>query len=144
MTRRAGAHRLAPLTAGLALLGAIQLAIGAWAWFAPAHFFDTFPGFGQRWTAVYPPYNAHLVTDLGATFVTLGVLLLIAAALRDRRVTTVVLVGVLVFSVLHLTFHATHHGLGSGPQLAASIGSLVLGVLAPAALLVLARRLHRR
>lgn len=144
MTWLTPARRRAALTAGLALLGALQFGIGAWAWFAPAQFFEAFPGFGQRWTAAYPPYNAHLVTDLGATFVTLGVLLLIAAVLRDHRVTTVVLVGVLVFAMLHLAFHATHHGLVGGGQLATSIAFLVLGVLAPAALLLLARRPHRR
>ena len=134
--RGRGAPRL--VTAGLAALGGLHLLWGAWAWFAPRHFYETFPGFGQRWTVAYPPYNAHLVTDLGATFVTFGVLLALAAALRDRRVSTVVLIGVLVFSVLHLAFHFTHRGEPGIP--AASLVSLVLGVLAPAVLIVLTRR----
>ena len=128
------------LTIGLAVLGALNLAWGAWAILAPRHFFDTFPGFGQRWTGAYPPYNGHLVVDLGATCTTLGVLLVLAAVLRDRRVTTVVLAGVLVFSTLHLLYHATHHGLLHGASLAGSIAAVVLGVVGPAALLVLARR----
>lgn len=131
------------VTAGLAGLGGLNLVQGLWAWLAPGHFYDTFPGFGQRWPAGYPPYNAHLVTDLGATFVTFGVLLLAAAALRDRRVTVVVLVGVLGFSVMHLAFHLRQHGELDGGSWAASLATLVLGVLAPAVLLVLARRQRR-
>lgn len=128
------------LRAGLILLGLLHLAWGGWASLAPRQFFDTFPGFGQHWTAAYPPYNAHLITDLGATFVTLGVLLLIAAALADRKVTAVVLVGVMVFSALHLQFHARHPGALHGRALAASLATLVLGVVAPAVLLALSRR----
>lgn len=127
------------LTAGLVLLGALHLGWGLWAWLAPRHFFDTFPWSGRRWTAAYPPFNAHLVSDLGATFTTLGVLLLLAAVVRDRRVTGVVLVGVIVFSGLHLTYHALHPGSLHGLDLAGSLVSLVLGVLVPAGLLALAR-----
>jgi hypothetical protein len=128
------------LVAGLVLLGVLHLWWGLWALFAARHFFDTFPGFGQHWTAAYPPYNAHLVWDAGATFTTLGVLLLVAAVLRDRRAAAVVLLGVLLFSTLHLAFHAAHPGALRGAGLAASLVSLVFGVVLPAGLLVLARR----
>ncbi|HET8657694.1 MAG TPA: hypothetical protein VFM55_01695 [Micromonosporaceae bacterium] len=127
------------LAAGLALLGALHLAWGAWAWLVPRHFFDTFPGFGRRWTAGYPPFNAHLVSDLGATFTMIGVLLLLAAAVRDQRVTSVVLIGVIVFGALHLAYHALDQGSLRGLDLAGSLVSLVLGVLVPAGLLALAR-----
>jgi hypothetical protein len=126
--------------AGLLLLGLLHLSWGVVATLAPRAFFDGFPGFGRSWTAAYPPYNAHLVTDVGAAFVTLGVLLLAAAWLDDRRVTAVVLVGVLVFSTLHLAFHLRDHGALAGFDLSASLASLVAGVLAPVALLVLSRR----
>jgi hypothetical protein len=121
----------------LGVLAALNLAWGAWAVTTPAHFFDTFPGFGHRWTAAYPPYNGHLVSDLGATFLTLGVLLLIATVLSDRRVTRVVLAGVVTFNALHLAYHLTHHGLLHGVDLAASLASLALGVLVPVAVWVL-------
>jgi len=124
---------------GLVVLGVLHLWWGLWATVAPRHFFDTFPGFGQRWTAAYPPYNAHLVSDVGATFITLAVLLLIAALVRDRRVTAVVLIGVIVFSSLHLVFHAAHAGALRGGALAASLISLALGVVVPAGLLVLTK-----
>ncbi|HET6215145.1 MAG TPA: hypothetical protein VFE14_19935 [Micromonosporaceae bacterium] len=123
------------LSAGLWLLGLLHLGWGIWALVTPYGFFTTFPGLGQRWTAGYPPYNAHLVSDLGATFTTLGVLLVTAAVLRDRRVSIVVLTGVIAFSGLHLLFHAVHHGLLTGGSLGASIAALALGVLVPAVLL---------
>ncbi|GAA1770026.1 hypothetical protein [Luedemannella helvata] len=125
---------------GLGALSAVNLWWGGWALIAPRHFFDTFPGFGRHWTAGYPPYNQHLVSDLGAIFVTLGVLLAAAAILNDARVTTVVLAGVLTFNALHLAFHAVHHGTLTGFDLVASLASLAAGVLAPVALLILARR----
>jgi hypothetical protein len=128
------------LRAGLALLGLLHLSWGVAASADPRWFFDTFPGFGERWTAAYPPYNEHLMIDLGATFVTLGVLLLVAAALADRRVTFVVLIGVIVFSALHLLYHARSHGSLTGGSLAISLVFLVAGVLAPLALLLLCLR----
>jgi hypothetical protein len=125
---------------GLILLGALHLSWGAAATLGPRWFYDTFPGFGRAWTAAYPPYNEHLVTDLGATFTTLGVLLLVAAWLADRKVTAVVLCGVLVFSSLHLIFHARDHGELGSADLAASTVALAFGVVIPAALLMLDRR----
>lgn len=125
---------------GLVLLGVLHLSWGVPATLAPRWFFDNFPGLGHAWTAAYPPYNSHLVTDLGATFTTLGVLLLLAAWLADRKVTAVVLCGVLVFSSLHLAFHLRDHGELAGVDLVASLAALVMGVVLPAALLVLDRR----
>ena len=127
----------------IGVLALANLWWGVWARFAPRHFFDTFPGFGLHWTAAYPPYNEHLVTDLGSTFVTLGFLLAVAAVLDDRRVRAVVLAGVLVFNTLHLAFHASHPGAMVGFDLGASVTTLALGVLAPAALLLLDRPKRR-
>ena len=116
-------------------LAAINGFWGAWARFAPRHFFDTFPGFGHRWTAAYPPYNEHLVTDLGATFLTLAFLLAAGAVVDNRTARSVVLASVVVFNALHLSFHSTHPGTMGGFDSAASLTTLALGVLAPALLL---------
>ena len=120
----------------VAILGMLHLAWGVGAVAAPRWFFDNFPGFGRHWTAAYPPYNEHLMTDVGAAFLALGVILLIAAAMRDRKVTNVVLIGLLVFSTSHLIFHARHPGTLEGPDLVASLVSLALGVVVPVILLV--------
>ena len=122
---------------GIGVLAMLNLCWGAWARLAPRHFFDTFPGFGRRWTAAYPPYNEHLVSDLGATFLTLAFLLAVAAVMSDHRVARVVLAGVLVFNALHLSFHAGHQGAMGPLDFGASLTALTAGVLVPALLLVL-------
>jgi hypothetical protein len=125
---------------GLAVLAALNLGWGAWALLAPDEFFTTFPGLGHHWTAAYPPYNEHLVTDLGATFLTLGVLLAAACIMRSRDVRATALVAVTVFNVLHLSFHASHRGTLSTVEYSASLAALVAGVLLPLGLLVLVAR----
>ena len=134
---RSGLSRSGLLRSGLAVLAALNLWWGAWARLAPRHFFDTFPGWGQRWTAAYAPYNEHLVTDLGSTFLTLGFLLVVAAALDDRPLRRTVLSGVLLFGALHLAFHATDRGSLGGAEYGASLVTLAGGVVLPAALLAL-------
>jgi hypothetical protein len=121
----------------LAVLGVAHISWGVPAVLAPRFFFDNFPGFGRHWTAAYPPYNEHLMTDVGAAFTALGVLLLIACWLLDRRVTATVLTGLIVFSGLHLAFHWREHGMLRGTDLTEGLVTLALGVLIPAALLVL-------
>jgi hypothetical protein len=128
----------------VAILGLLHLAWGVGAVAAPRWFFDNFPGLGRHWTAAYPPYNEHLMTDVGAGFLALGVILLIAAALRDRKVTNVVLAGLLVFSTAHLAFHLRHPGNLAGPDLVASLVSLALGVAVPGVLLVVEATRRRR
>jgi hypothetical protein len=122
-----------------AAYGLLETAWGGWAYVTPRQFFDTFPGGGYHWTAGYPPFNAHLVSDLGATFLTLGVLLLVAAALDDRRVSTVVVVGEVLFAALHLLFHARYRG-DLGADYGLSLSTLVLGVLIPPLVLLTYRK----
>jgi hypothetical protein len=128
----------------LVLLGLLHVSWGVPAVLAPRWFFDHFPGLGHHWTAAYPPYNEHLMTDAGAAFLTLGVLLLIAAWLRDRKVTATVLTGLIVFSAVHLAYHAGHPAQLRGVDLAASLVSLALGVVIPAAMLLTLARSPRR
>jgi hypothetical protein len=123
----------------MALLAVLHGWWGLWALAAPRHFFDTFPGAGRRWTAAYPPFNEHLVIDLGATFVTLAFLLGAGAASRSRSARTVALLTVTLFGALHLAFHAADHGLLATTDLVASLIALALGFLIPVALLVLDR-----
>jgi hypothetical protein len=121
---------------GAGVLAALHLWWGVWARLAPRSFFDTFPGLGRNWTAAYPPYNEHLVTDLGSTFLTLAFLLSAVAATTNRAVWRVVLAGVLLFSTLHIGFHAVDPGELRGADFAASVAALAAGVAIPLGLLV--------
>jgi Na+-transporting NADH:ubiquinone oxidoreductase subunit NqrB len=120
----------------MAVLAALDLWWGAWARLAPRQFFDVFPGSGHHWTAAYPPYNEHLVTDLGSTFLTLAFFLVVGAWVNDRRLRRVVLSGVVLFNALHLSFHATDHGTMGSVDLGESLAVLAGGVIGPAVLLL--------
>jgi hypothetical protein len=119
---------------GFALIAAINVAWGGWAVGAPAHFFATFPGFGLHWTAAYPPYNQHLIVDLGATMLTLAVLSG-GAAVLDRPATSWLAGGATaVFGTLHVGFHALHAGHMGATDRVLSLLSLVAGAVVPPAL----------
>jgi hypothetical protein len=119
---------------GFAALGLVNLAWGGWAVAAPAHFFATFPGFGLHWTAAYPPYNQHLIVDLGATMLTLAVLFL-GALLADRpAVSWLAGTAAAVFGTLHFGYHALHAGHMGTADRVLSLLSLVGGALVPPAL----------
>lgn len=131
------------LRIGLALLAFLHFLWGVPAIAAPRWFFDHFPGLGHRWTAAYQPYNEHLMTDVGAAATTLGLLLAMAAVVAHRTTTTVMLVGVIAFSLMHLGYHTLRHGSMHGAELGYSLASLALGVLAPLVLLGINLRTRR-
>jgi hypothetical protein len=119
---------------GFGLLALLYLAWGAWAVVAPAHFFRTFPGPGLHWTSAYPPYNQHLIFDLGATQLTLGALLLAATIVDTRPVSWLAALGAGLFGGLHFGYHALHAGMMGGADRVLSILSLIGGALLPPAL----------
>ncbi len=92
----------------LAVLAAVQTVTGAWALFWPQGFFDHFPLGGTGWVALLPPYNEHLVRDVGAGTLALGVALALAAWWLDRRVVILAVAAFLTFTVPHAAFHFAH------------------------------------
>ena len=81
ITRNRGAIRFL-----LFALGIPQALIGLMALLAPRTFYDDFPAGTDGWVHVLGPFDEHLVTDVGALFVALGVLLSLAAInLRRSR-----------------------------------------------------------
>ncbi|MFG2038689.1 hypothetical protein [Dactylosporangium sp. NPDC048998] len=119
---------------GFGALGLVNLVWGGWAVAAPSHFFATFPGFGLHWTAAYPPYNQHLIVDLGATMLTLAVLFLGAAIVDRPAVSWLAGLATAVFGTLHFGYHALHAGHMGTTDRVLSLLSLVGGALAPPAL----------
>lgn len=98
------------LRLGLWVLGASAALPGVWALFWPRSFFEDFPGFGFAWVAVLPPFNRHLITDVGAFYLGFAVMFAFAAVRMKRTLTVGLLLGWLVFSVPHLFFHISHTG----------------------------------
>ncbi len=128
------------LRGGLLILGVPQFLIGAWALASPHGWFDSFPGAGHHWLGAFGPYNSHLATDVGATFVALGLILGLAALWLERRVVQLALVGYLAYAVPHTIYHlANDHDLGGGDQVANGT-TLVLSVVLALVLLWLTRR----
>lgn len=121
---------------GLLLLAASVLPVGLWALISPRSFHDDFPTAGRHWVSALGPYNEHLITDVGAAYLALGVLLALAGILLGRSLVRVALVSWLAFAVPHFTFHLTT--LDVFP-LADNIANLsVLGLAALLPLLLLA------
>lgn len=103
--------------------------IGLTAAFAPHAFYDDFP-FLRHWVERLPPYNEHLVTDVGGLYLGFAVLFGWAAWTLQPTLVRAVCAGFLLTSVLHLTFHATHlEGFDTGDAIG-QVGSLAL-LLAP-------------
>lgn len=92
---------------GLLLLAAFALPIGLWARISPRSFYEDFPAAGRHWVSALGPYNEHLMTDVGAAYLALGVLLASAGILLGQGLTRVALVSWLIFAGPHFTFHLT-------------------------------------
>jgi hypothetical protein len=73
--------------------------------FAPRTFYDDFP-FTAHWVDRLPPYNEHLVTDVGGLYLGFALVLAWAAATLERRLVQAACGGWILFGVLHLVFHA--------------------------------------
>ncbi|RAV03732.1 hypothetical protein [Mycolicibacter senuensis] len=94
-------HRLC-----LIVLTIMGLGVGGWAYVAPLHWYDTFPGLGMRWLPVLGPYNEHFAKDVGGMYLALAVLSALALYhLGNRAVIVITAVSWSVFNLLHLIYH---------------------------------------
>lgn len=130
-----GRARLTARTS-LGLLAVSQVLIGGWALLVPGHFFASFPAAGHAWVALLPPYNEHLVRDVGALSLALTVVLAAAAATADRLLVRVAAVASVFYSVPHTLFHGLHlDDFTLGDAIAQMAGFVLQLGLAAAALL---------
>jgi len=120
--------------AALGLLFVSALVIGLTAALLPRTFYDDFP-FGASWVELLPPYNEHLVTDVGGLYLGFAVLFAWAAWTLERTLVRAVCVAWLLTATLHLVFHAGHLEGFSAADAIAEIASLAL-LLAPPAIAV--------
>jgi hypothetical protein len=129
------------LRVGLVILAVMQVLVGAWALLAPRAFYDSFPLPRHAWVALLPPYNEHLVRDVGALNLALTVVLGAAAWTLDRTMIRVALLAVTVFAVPHAVFHAGHlAGFPAAAAVAQTVGT-VLQLVLTVSLFALAWRL---
>lgn len=96
------------LRGGLGFLALSQGVIGAWALLGPEAFYRHFPGTAVGWVSLLPPFNEHLVRDVGALSLALAVLLGYAAVRPEPRTVRLALAAFAVYAVPHTIFHALH------------------------------------
>ena len=115
-------------------LAATQALVGGWAAAAPAHFYTHFPGRAPGWVALLPPYNEHLVRDVGTLSLALTVLLAVGAVTADRLLVRTAVIAFLVYALPHTAFHGLHlDGFPSGDAIAQMAGLAIQVLLAVAA-----------
>jgi hypothetical protein len=93
--------------AALGVLALSAASIGLPAAFAPETFYDDYPFFAS-WVDLLPPYNQHLVTDVGGLYLGFAVVLGWAAWTLSRELVRAACAGWALMSLLHFVFHATH------------------------------------
>lgn len=121
-----------PRSARVALLVLFlaALTIGLTATAVPRTFYDDFP-FLTRWVELLPPYNEHLVTDVGGLYLGFAVLFAWAARTLERTLVQAACVAWLLAATLHLFFHAGHlENFGTADAIA-EIASLALLLVPP-------------
>ena len=124
------------LRAGLLILALAAVVVGFWALLAPQSFYDDFPGGGRTWVSALPPYNEHLIRDVGGLNLALAVLLGWAAVTLERPIVLAALVAALVYAVPHFVFHAANlENRSTGDEVAQTV-SLALALVLPLVLLV--------
>jgi hypothetical protein len=89
-------------TVVLFLSGLFFLVPGVWAFLAPHSFYDQL--------APFPPYNRHLLHDIGAFQIGIGAALLLALVSRDAVL--VALAGAAAGAIAHFMSHIVDHDLG--------------------------------
>jgi hypothetical protein len=127
------------LRAVLGILAVSSAATGLPAALTPRRFYDDFP-FVASWVDRLPPYNEHLVTDVGAFYLAFAVLFAWAAARPRRELVVPLCAAWALAAALHLRFHVAHLGvLGTADAIAQTAG-LVLVLLLPLAAIAALRR----
>ena len=120
--------RSARIALGYLFLSA--LTIGLTAAVVPHTFYDDFP-FIAHWVELLPPYNEHLVTDVGGLYLGFAVLLGWAAWTLDRTLVRAVSAAWLLTAGIHLIFHIGHlAGFDTGDAIA-EIATLALLLVPP-------------
>lgn len=116
--------------AALLLLLVAAASIGVVATLAPHAFYDDFP-FLRHWVDLLPPYNEHLVTDVGGLYLGFAVLFASAAWTLQPTLVRAVCSAWLLTAAIHLVFHATHlNGFSSGDAIA-ELASLAFLLIPP-------------
>ena len=121
--------------AGLTVLAVGQGAAGLVQLVAPRLFYDHAPVPGHPWVSALPPYNEHLLRDLGAMGLGSVVVLVVAAVTLERTLVRTAAAATLVFTVPHLVFHVGSREVLPPAEALTQTAALAVAVAIPVALL---------
>jgi hypothetical protein len=116
--------------AALGFLFVSALVIGLTAAAFPRTFYDDFP-FVAHWVELLPPYNEHLVTDVGGLYLGFALLFAWAARTLERTLVRAVCVAWLLSGGIHLLYHAGHLAGFSTADAIAELFTLALLLVPP-------------
>ncbi|RKQ93104.1 hypothetical protein C8N24_2964 [Solirubrobacter pauli] len=126
------------LRVSLALVALSALLPGLEGTLGPGSFYAQFP-LGRGWVELLPPYNEHLVRDVGGFYLAFAILFAWAAVTLASALIVPLCVAWSVAAVAHAIFHITHlDGFSTGDAVAQTTG--LLAVVALPVLAVVATR----
>ena len=106
---------------------------GLQATISPSSFYDGFP-LGRAWVELLPPFNEHLIRDVGGFYLAFAILFAWAAWRPSRELVVPLCAAWSVSALLHAVYHALHlDGFSAGDavaQTAALVAVLALPLLA--------------
>lgn len=121
----------------MALLGLGGAVTGLWAYAAPRHWYDNYPGLGMTWLPQLGPYNEHFAKDVGAMFLALAAVSAVTFVLvANQTLVRVTAAMWLVFNTLHCAYHLSMLQMYNTRDATVNGILLPLAVLAAAALFV--------
>jgi hypothetical protein len=115
-------------------LAATSAFTGVPATLAPRTFYDDFPA-GLSWVDKLPPYNQHLVSDVGEFYLAFTVLFVWAAVSLRRALVVPLCTAWIVVALVHFGYHLAHlDGFDAGDAIAQTVSLGLLLVLPVAAM----------
>jgi hypothetical protein len=114
--------------------------VGVWALLAPRSFFRDFPAIGGAWVNALPPYNEHLVRDIGGLNLGFALLFFASASTLDVTLIRTSLGAWLLYALPHFLFHITNMERLSGSEKVFQTLALGALIVVPVGLLMATRR----
>ncbi|MDA0164347.1 hypothetical protein OM076_29020 [Solirubrobacter ginsenosidimutans] len=117
--------------AALWILAAEAAVVAVPALLAPRYFYDSFP-FGASWVDRLPPFNRHLVSDVGGFYLAFALLFAWAAVTLRRALIVPLCSAWGIAALVHFIYHVTHlDGWDAGDAIAQTV-SLAIVLALPA------------
>jgi hypothetical protein len=123
----------------LACLSLSALLTGLPATIAPESFYSSFP-IGRGWVQLLPPFNEHLIRDVGGFYLAFALLFAWAAVTLARALVVPLAVAWALSALLHAVYHVLHlDGFGVGDAIAETVSLVAVLVLPVLAILIVRR-----